>query len=85
MAKDNNDATRDAEQAYRATEFLYELSTVFRKTPVQSVTHGKFPFARSTLYNWRNGKSFYVTPYFLLLLDSIGYRLKLEKIETEAR
>lgn len=80
-----NEAARDAKNAYRATEFLHELQTVFRNTPVQSVTHGKFPVARSTLYSWRAGNAFHITPHFLLLLDSLGYRLRIERIPDKER
>lgn len=85
MGRTNNDDTRDAERAYRATQVLYDIAFLFKNTTESRVRSGRFPVARSTFYNWRNGKSFYVTPYFLLLLDSLGYRLKLEKIGAEER
>lgn len=69
----------------RDTVVLRQLADVFLMTQVYKVTKGKHSFSRSTLYQWRKGKAFTLTPRFILLLKSLGYRLKLEKIETEER
>lgn len=68
-----------------ATGILEQLAEVFFATPSYKVTKGKYSFARSTLYEWRKGKAYTLTPRFLLLLDSLGYRLRIEKIPDKER
>ena len=68
-----------------ATGILSDLANLFTETPVKAVTEFEFGVARSTLYNWRAGCAFHINYRFLMILQSLGYRLKLEKIETEER